>query len=126
MAKRALSRSQEQAVHKRHRAGDSQSAIAYRMNVNPNTVRRCIERLEAYEKGFRESPYAIAETPAQMVARYVPTEEEIAAACLDIQKTWTPAEERRRRVCSPSELDVTTVVFAPRGRRVMRQELAKR
>ena len=31
------------------------------------------------------------------VPNYEPTPEEIAAACAEVQKTWTPAETRRRK-----------------------------
>lgn len=42
-------------------------------------------------------------TDATQTAEYMPTPDEIAAACKEIQSTWTDGERERRRVAAPDQ-----------------------
>ncbi len=59
--------------------------------------------------------------------KYVPTEEQIIKARDAINAGWTEDQRRARQVgpCD-DDVDIHYVEFAPRGRRVMRQELTTR
>jgi len=126
MKGKCIGRSKEQAVHKRHQNGETAVDISRALGISPNTVRRCIERLVSFCEGRRPSPYSGNWKPAQSVPGYVPTPEEIAEECAKIRAKWTPAEERKRRVCKPSELEIAEVIRHPRGIHVIRRDVGRR
>jgi hypothetical protein len=41
---------------------------------------------------------------------FIPTPQDIAAACLEIQATWTPREERERRTHRPARWELPKAV----------------
>jgi hypothetical protein len=69
--------------------GMTPAQIAIVCGLKPRTVAKII----AKGPRRREWQHAPDET-----AEYVPTPEQIAEACLAIQATWTPQQERSRRV----------------------------
>ena len=121
-----IKQAQEQAIHSLHANGVSHEKISRQTGITLGSVRRCLERLEAFKRGFRETPYAVKPPPPQSVPGYEPTEEEIAEACAKIQAGWTPAAERKRRVCKSSEIEIAEVIRHPHGIHVIRRDVGRR
>ena len=122
-----IQKATEQKIHRRIEMGRTQASIARELHLPKATVQRAAERWHDWKCGRRPSPYACETATPQSVAAYTPSQEKIAEECEKIRAGWTPAEERSRRVVKGNEfLDITTIVFAPRGRHVQRREVGKR
>jgi len=116
---------EQKRVHSRLRNGDTYGQISRAVGVSENAIKKCNDRLRDFKRGLRDSPYASGHY-ADDVGSYMPTEEQIKAACAEIQETWTETQRASRCGENVEPVEVARISIGQRGKRVVRKNSEQR